>query len=120
MSSPIPKGELIEGSITKHLDRRFLSSVDLTGQGVVELTIQKIEKVPELRYDNGKVEKNAILCYFEAPKNRPLVLKPVHIKAIINKLQTNDVSKWAGTKIPFEAKQGLYFGKKQMAVRVVE
>lgn len=120
MSSPIPEGKVIEDAITKHMDRRFLSSVDLAGQGVVDLEIARIEKLPELRYDNGKVEKNAILCYFTKPSDRPLVLKPVHIKAIISRLQTNNVKEWVGKKIPFHAESGNYFGKQQLAVRVKE
>lgn len=120
MSSPIPQGELIEDAITKHLDRRFLSSIDLAGQGVVELEIARIEKLPELRYDNGKVEKNAILCYFTKPADRPLVLKNVHIKAIISKLGTNNVKEWVGKKLPFHAVEGNYFGKTQLAVRIKE
>jgi len=120
MSNPIPEGEVIEDAITKHMDRRFLSSIDLAGQGVVDLKISRIEKLPELRYDNGKVEKNAILCYFTMPADRPLVLKPVHIKAIISKLGTNNVKEWVGKSLPFHAKEGNFFGKQQLAVRVVE
>ena len=120
MSNPVPEGEKIQDAITKHIDRRFLSSVDLAGQGVVQLEVARVEKLPELRYDNGKVEKNAILMYFTKPANRPLVLKQVHIKAIINKLQTNNVKDWIGVKLPFEAQKGRYFGKDQLAVRIKE
>lgn len=120
MSNPIPEGEVIEDAITKHMDRRFLSSIDLAGQGVVDLEITRIEKLPELRYDNGKVEKNAILCYFTAPADRPLVLRPVHIKEIIKRLKTNNVKAWIGEKIPFHAIEGNFFGTQQLAVRVVK
>ena len=120
MSKPIPKGEVIEDAITKHLDRRFLSSIDLAGQGIVELEIDRVEKLAELKYENGKVDKNVKLCYFKNPPNRPLVLKNCHINEIIKRLKTNNVKAWIGEKIPFHAIEGNFFGTQQLAVRVVK
>ena len=61
----IPKGKEITDAITKHMDRRFLSSLDLMGQGKVELTIDRVEKHDSLRYRNGNTDSNAILIYFK-------------------------------------------------------
>jgi hypothetical protein len=120
MSTPIPKGQELTGAITKHMDRRFLSSIDLAGQGVVELEIDRIEKLDELKYDNGQRETNAILCYFKSPKDRPLVLKATHIKAITRRLKTNNVQDWVGAKIPFHAIEERAFGEMQLCVRVAK
>ena len=120
MSTPIPKGEVISDAITKHMDRRFLSSIDLAGQGVVELEIDRIEKLDELKYDNGQKVYNAILCYFKKPAERPLVLKATHIKAITRRLKTNNVKDWVGAKIPFHAIEEKAFGEMQLCVRVAK
>jgi len=119
MSKPIPEGVEITDAITRHMDRRFLSSVDLAGQGVVWLTIAKATKHDVLRYDNGQTENDAILLHFaEIP--RPLKLNSTNIKAIIVKLGSGKVSDWVGQKIPLAAVPGHYFGEAGLAVRVTE
>jgi hypothetical protein len=114
---PIPKGELIEDSIIKHIDKRFLSSVDLIGMGAVTLTIDRVEKVAELRYGTGESDKNALLIYFkETPK--PLKLCKTNVKNIIYALGTAKASEWGGKKITLEVKTVQSFGKQVPAVRV--
>jgi len=115
----IPEGKLITGSITKEMDRRFLSSLDFAGTGTVGLTIDRIEKVAELKYLNGTKEEDAILCYFTETE-KPLRLCVTNIRSIISVTGTNKVKDWAGHKIGWNAVEGTFFGKKQLAVRVDE
>ena len=117
-SKPIPEGKIIHGAITKHLDRRFLSSIDLAGQGVIEMTIDHVSKHDVLKYENGQSDKNAILLHFKEVQ-RPLKLNATNIKAIIISTETNKVDDWAGCKIRLQAEEGVYFGKRGLAVRVV-
>ena len=116
---PIPKGEVIEDAITKHMDRRFLSSLDFMGQGIVELTIDRIEKHKTITYANGKTEENVILAYFKGT-DKPLSLCSTNIKAIVSILQTTKVSEWSGRKIKVTVKVVDVFGKQKPAVRVVK
>ena len=118
MNEEIPRGELVEDGITKHMDRRFLSSIDLAGQGVVTFTIDRIEKHALLKYQNGQSEKNALLVYFKETK-RPLKLNATNIKSIITVTETNKAKEWSGKKIKLHAEPGMYFGKKGLAVRVI-
>ena len=115
--SDIPKGKEITGAITKEMDRRFLSSIDLAGQGTVPLTIDRVEKHAELKYKNGQKKDNAILCHFKE-MDRPLELNTTNIKSIITITGTNKVAEWAGHKVGFHAVEGTYFGKRGLAVRV--
>lgn len=113
----IPKGEEITGAITKHMDRRFLSSMDFMGAGDVTLTISRVEKHAELRYLNGNKEKNAILLYFqETPK--PLTLNTTNIRSIVDITGTTNVGKWAGFKVTLYVIEGEFFGKPGHAVRI--
>jgi hypothetical protein len=114
----IPKGIEITDAITKHMDRRFLSSLDLAGQGQVALTIERVEKHAKLDYLNGNSEENAIVLYF-AETPRPLTLKPTNIAAIIDAVGSNKVSDWKGKRIMLEARKVLAFGKQSLAVRVI-
>ena len=116
---PIPQGQLIEDAITKHLDRNYLSSLDLAGHGKVEMTIDRIEKHAKLLYNNGNSEDNAILCYFkETPK--PLKLCKTNIAMIIQLVGTNIVKEWAGKKIKMEVQIVKSFGKTTPAVMVTK
>jgi len=115
----IPTGEEITGAITKHLDRRFLSSLDFAGSGTVGLTIERVEKVDELTYGNGSKDKDVILCYF-AETEKPLKLCVTNIRSIIEITGSSKVSDWAGVKIGFKAEPGRYFGKDGLAVRIDE
>jgi hypothetical protein len=117
MSKPIPAGEVITGSITKHMDRRFISSVDLVGLGEVELTIDRVEKHAKLDYLNGNSDENAILVFFVGT-DKPLKLCTTNIKDIILVLGTSNVSDWHGRKVKFCVKKVKSFGKMQDAVRV--
>lgn len=116
---PIPKGTPVEGNILKEMDRRFLSSLDLLGRGVVTLTIDRVEKVAKLVFGNGNKEENALLLYFkETPK--PLLIKTTNVKAIVSLLGTNIVSKWCGEKVRLTVQNINAFGKTRPAVRIIE
>ena len=116
---PIPKGEIITDAITKHLDRNYLTSLDLAGHAETVLTIDRLEKHKELVYNNGNKDKDAILCYFkETPK--PLKLCKTNIAAIIQITGTNIVSEWAGKKIKLAVKIVKAFGDMKPAVRVIK
>ena len=114
---PIPKGVEITDAITKHMDRRFLSSLDLVGLGEVEVTIDRVEKHAELEYLNGNKEANAKLLYFVG-SDKPLKLCDTNIKAIITNLGTPKVSEWRGKKIRLKVEKVKAFGKVVDAVRV--
>jgi len=116
-TKPIPAGEEIRGAITKHMDRRFLSSLDFMGLGDVALTIDRCEKLAELRYLNGNTEKNAILLYF-AETDKPLVLNTTNIRSIVDITGTTKVSAWSGVKITLFTIEGTFFGKPGHAVRI--
>jgi len=116
-SRPIPKGEEITGAITKHMDRRFLSSLDLVGMGEVEVTIDRVEKHGQLEYLNGNKDENAILIYFKG-SDKPLKLCNTNIKAIIANMGTAKVEEWKGRKITLKVEKVKAFGKVTDAVRV--
>ena len=115
----IPKGQEITDQITKHMDRRFFSSIDLVGQGVVTLTIKRVEKLAVLKYENGRTDKNVILAYFNEI-SRPLKLCVTNIRRIVDIVGTTKVSDWTGKKIPFHAEIVKVKGVERPAVRVVE
>lgn len=115
---PIPKGQIIEDAITKHMDRRFLSSLDLIGCGVVELTIDRVEKHDRLEYGTGTVDENAILVYFKENPAKPLKLCKTNIASIIMVVGSSKVSDWHGKKIKLEVQKVMAFGKSKPAVRV--
>jgi hypothetical protein len=119
MIKPIPAGEVITGSITKHMDRRFISSVDLVGLGDVELTIDRVEKHAVLKYLNGNMDENAILIFF-AGADKPLKLCTTNIKDIILALGTSNASDWKGREIKLCVKKVKSFGKMQDAVRIAD
>ena len=115
----IPKGTEITDSITKHIDKRFLSAVDIIGHGKVALTIDRVEKVAKLEYKTGNTDTNAILIYFkETPK--PLKLCKTNIMTIALNLKSSKVSDWLGKKIKLEVRTVQAFGRQKPAVRVVE
>lgn len=115
---PIPKGELIEDAITKHMDRRFLSSLDLIGCGAIELTIDRVEKHARLEYGTGNTDENVMLIYFKENPAKPLKLCKTNIALIIMSLGSTKVSDWAGKKIRLEVQKVQAFGKTRPAVRV--
>ena len=114
----IPKGKEITDQITKHMDRNYLSSLDLMGQPPVELTIERVEKHAKLTYRNGNTDKDAILVYFKET-DKPLKLNACNIKAIIMFLNTTKVSEWKGKKIKLEVQKVKAFGSLRPAVRVI-
>ena len=114
----IPKGDVITDSITKHMDRRFLSSIDLVGAGEVELTIDRVEHLAEIKYANGNKDANVNLLYFKET-DKPLTLNVTNIKAIVSFTGTNKAGEWSGKKVKLAAKKVQAFGKMQDAVRIV-
>ena len=113
----IPKGQEITDQITKHMDRNYLSSLDLIGQGVVELTIERVEKHALLKYKNGNTDKDAILMFFKGT-DKPLKLCSTNIKSIIMVLKTAKVADWKGKKIKLEVQTVKAFGGMKPAVRI--
>ena len=114
----IPKGEVIVDSITKHMDRRFLSSLDLMGAGDVSLTIDRVEHLTSIEYANGNTDTNVIMIYFKESQ-KPLSLNVTNIKAIVAIAGTNKAGEWTGKKVKLAVKKVKAFGKMQDAVRVV-
>jgi hypothetical protein len=103
MSNPIPKGQPVEGDMTKAVDSRFLNSLVLQGgldaKGVKHLpvTIDRIEHHDVLEYENGKKDADAYLLFFKG-SNKPLKLCKTNIKRIIH--QHGTIGKgWHGKKI---------------------
>jgi len=117
-SKPIEKGEEVLGSVTKFMDRRFLSSLDLMGAGDVKLEINRVEHLDKVKYANGNTSENVLLMYFTGT-DKPLALNATNIKAIIAILGTNQVKDWKGKSITLGVKTVQAFGKSQPAVRVV-
>jgi len=116
---PIPKGEEITGNITKQMDRRFLSSMDLIGAGDVTLTIARVEHLDNIEYQNGSKDTNVNLLYFKETE-RPLALNVTNIRAIISILGTNQVKDWVGKPIKLTVKKVQSFGKTTDAIRVIK
>ena len=113
----IPKGEEITGNIVKHLDKRFLSSLDLIGQGTVTLTIDRVEKLEKIVYGNGNTDENVLLMYFKET-NKPLKLCKANIKTIIFITNSSSANAWKGKKIKLAVEKVQAFGKTRPAVRV--
>lgn len=114
----VPKGEEVVDNICNHMDRRFLSSIDLLGAGEVSLTIDRVEHLDSIEFANRNKDANVNLLYF-AESKKPLSLNVTNIKAIVSILETNKVAEWKGKKIKVAAKKVKAFGKMQYAVRVV-
>ena len=119
---PIPKGEVVTDSIAKHLDRRYLSSLDLVGSGVVELTVDRVEYHKELTFNNGQKKANVHLLYFNETE-KPLDLNVTNISTISYLFKSNKPSDWSGKKVKLEVKRvqkpGGKSGEKTNGVRVV-
>lgn len=116
-TKPVPKGVEITGSITKHMDRRFLSSVDLTGLDDQTVTVERVEKLEKLEYVNGSSDDNAILIYFKgSPK--PLKLCATNIRAIVARCGSVKVEDWKGKKLILKVEKVKAFGKMVDAIRV--
>ena len=116
MADPIPKGEEITDSILKHIDRRFINSLDLIGKGDCAVTISRVEKLPKIKYQDGKSVNNPKLMYF-SHTDKPLVLNATNIRLISMALGTTNVGEWKGRKVNIFAEPGKWFGKQQFAVR---
>jgi len=116
MTEPIPVGEEITGSIAKHMDRRFLGSIDLVGYDETNVTIKRVELHKNIKFENGKKETNVKMIYFEE-NEKPLVIRDVHIKAITTALGTVKVKEWKGRKVTMYTEFGRWFGKDQFAIR---
>jgi len=115
---PIPKGVEISDSITKHIDKRFISSIDLIGSGDVELTIDRVEHLETIKYENGTTESNVNLLYFvETPK--PLALNITNIRSIVTILGTNLTKAWKGKKVKLSVKKVKAFGEMRDAIRII-
>jgi len=119
MSKEIPSGEVIEGSVAKEMkDRRFLSSLDLIGYGDIEFTIDRVERLDEMVYENGKKKKNVIYVYFkETPK--PLDLNVTNTKAIASITGTIMGKGWVGKKVKIGVRKTNLAGKQVDCLRVV-
>jgi hypothetical protein len=115
---PVPKGEEITDNICKHMDRRFLSSLDLIGAGEVALTIDRVEHHNQIKYANGSNDSNVNLLYFSETE-KPLALNTTNIKAIVAIIGSNKVSEWKGNKVKLTVKKVEAFGKMQDAVRII-
>ena len=116
MTDPIPKGEEITDSILKHIDRRFINSLDLIGKGDCAVTISRVEKLDKITYKDGKSVNKPNLMYF-THTDKPLVLNVTNIRLISTALKTTNVQEWKGRKLKIFAEPGKYFGKQQFAVR---
>ena len=83
------------------------------------MTVDRGEKVEELKYLNGQKKDNAILCYFKET-DRPLELNATNIKSLITVTGSNKPADWTGVTVGLYAEEGKYFGKKGLAVRIDE
>lgn len=108
-NKPIPKGEVIEGDISKSLDSRFLNSIVLQGameeRGVdaLEVEIDRVEYHAALKYQNGTIDKDAYLLYFKGSA-RPLKLAKTNLKRLIT--MHGVIGKaWNGKKIKLHIEQ---------------
>ena len=102
-NKPIPKGEVVTGNVVKHLDSRFLNSLMLSGilserkEDFLEVTIDRVEFLPELKYENGQIDKDALLLYFRG-SDKPLKLCKTNTKQIARQLGPIG-EQWHGKKI---------------------
>lgn len=117
-SKAIPKGTVIKDSITKHMDRRFISSIDLIGNGDVKMTIDRVEHLDGIEYANGNKDTNVNLLYFKETE-KPLALNATNIKAIVSIMGSNKVADWEGKKIVLAVRKVQAFGSQKDAVRVI-
>ena len=103
MSNPIPKGELLEGDMTKSLDSRFVNSLmlrgimDEKGSDSIKVKIDRIEYLETLEYENKTIDKNVTLLYFHKSK-KPLKLNKTNLNRLIGLLGTIGKG-WHGKEI---------------------
>ena len=103
MNKPIPKGEAVEGDMTRALDSRFLNAMLLQGAlnqkgtDTLTVTIDRVEFHKLLQYENGSKDKDAYLLYFTG-SDKPLKLAKTNIRRIINQCGTIGAG-WHGKKI---------------------
>jgi hypothetical protein len=114
----IPPGTEITGSITKHMDRRFLSSLDFIGLGDVTVTIDRVELVAKIAYLNGDTKSNVKLLYI-AESEKPLALCATNIRALITLCGSTRPKDWKGTRVVLHTEKVMAFGKQEDAVRFV-
>jgi len=102
-TTPIPKGKEITGDISHALDSRFLNSIVLmaaiekAGTKHITVEIDRVEYHAELKYENGKIDKDAYLIHFKGSK-KPLKLNNNNLKRVIN-LHGTVADKWHGKKV---------------------
>jgi len=113
----IPEGKPVEDAYTKHIDKDFLSSADLIGQGTVEMTIEKVVSVDEIDFGERKKKKVLLMYFKETPK--PLMLISTNARMIAYKFKSNVIKNWLGKKIKLAVQEVKAFGSMKPAVRVV-
>lgn len=127
MSDPIPKGEVCVGDMTEALDSRFLNAVVLQGslekrkKQTLPVTIDRVEHLEKIKYENGKTDVDVYLLYF-AKSDKPLKLSKTNIKRLIMQLGTIGAN-WQGKKIELGLEQDRrpdLGGKLGPCVRVLE
>ncbi len=109
MSNPIPKGEACEGDMSKALDSRFLNAIvlqgaiDKTEKDYITPTIDRVEFLEVLKYENGTTDKDVYLLYFQK-SDKPLKLAKTNIKRLITHHGTIGKG-WHGKKIALGLEQ---------------
>ena len=78
--------------MTKALDSRFVNSIVIqgalakSGKAYTTPTIDRVEFLPVLKYENGTTDKDVYLLYF-AKSDKPLKLAKTNIKRLIGRLR---------------------------------
>lgn len=103
MKSDIPTGETVTGNVAKHLDSRFLNSTVLSGvlaesgKDFLSITIDRVEYLEKLKYENGSIDTEVLLLYFTG-SDKPLKLCKTNVKRLIHQLGPMGED-WNGKKI---------------------
>ncbi len=80
----------------------------------ITLTIEKVERI-EIQNQKGKEIKP--VAFFKGTEQR-LVLNVTNMAAIAQELGTPYIEEWSGQKIILRPVDGVFFGKKQIAIRI--
>ncbi len=93
--------------------KEYLVGEMLDGKEIT-LTIDKVERI-EIQNQKGKEIKP--VAFFKATEQR-LVLNVTNMAAIAQQIGTPYIEEWVGQKITLRPVEGVFFGKKQVVIRI--
>lgn len=75
----------------------WLASEDILDAGDVAVTIEKVFKHKDCKFDDGRTETVHAIAF--VGKEKQLILNATNRKTLVDKFETTDVKAWIGRKI---------------------